>query len=243
MSAPTRVPTRAMVLAAGLGLRLRPITDSLPKPLVSVAGRTMLDRALDHLEAFGIETAAVNCHYLADMIERHVADRISSRPRPRIDLFREEILLDTGGGVSNALPALGTDPFFVANADIIWTDGAHPALARLAGFWRDDDMDALLLMHPVDKAVGYRGGGDFFCDDAGRLRRRSPTEISPLVFAGVQILHPRLLDDAPKGAFSLNLLYDAAEKDRRLFGLVHDGGWFHVGTPDALDEASGLLAR
>jgi MurNAc alpha-1-phosphate uridylyltransferase len=231
-------PTRAMVLAAGLGLRLRPITETLPKPLIRVAGRAMLDRALDHLDAFGIESAAVNCHYLADQIEHHVADR----KLPRIKLFREDALLDTGGGVVNALSALGPDPFFVVNADIIWTDGAHPALARLAAFWRGGDMDALLLMHPVDHATGYQGDGDFFCDNAGRLRRRASGEISPLVFAGVQILHPRLLDGSPDGAFSLNLLYDAAANSRRLFGLVHDGGWFHVGTPDALEEANARLA-
>ncbi len=235
---PVVAPTRAMVLAAGLGLRLRPITESLPKPLVEVAGRTMLDRALDHLDDFGIETAAVNCHYLADMIEHHVADRLS----PRIDLFREDTLLDTGGGVANALPALGPDPFFAANADIIWTDGSRPALARMAEFWRDDDMDALLLMHPVGKATGYHGDGDFHHDAAGRLQRRSPGKTAPLVFAGVQILHPRLFEAVPGGAFSLNLLYDKGEKDRRLFGLIHDGDWFHVGTPDALEEASIRLA-
>jgi len=231
-------PTRAMVLAAGLGLRLRPITENLPKPLVSVAGRTMLDRALDHFDAYGVESIAVNCHYLSGMIEEHLVARNS----PRIDIFREENLLDTGGGVANALSALGPDPFFVANADIIWTDGACPALARLAEFWRDDDMDALLLMHPVQQAVGYHGDGDFLCVESGRLQRRSSGEISPLVFTGVQILHPRLLIDVPAGAFSLNLMYDAAEKSRRLFGLVHDGGWFHVGTPDALEQASIKLA-
>jgi N-acetyl-alpha-D-muramate 1-phosphate uridylyltransferase len=228
-----------MVLAAGLGLRLRPITDTLPKPLVEIAGRTMLDRVLDHLDSFGVGAAVVNCHYLADRIERHVAARTS----PRITLFREQTLLDTGGGVANALTELGSDAFFVANADIIWTDGAHPALARLAAFWRDADMDALLLMHPVARAVGYHGDGDFQRDDAGHLRRRGPGETAKLVFAGVQMLHPRLFGDAPRGAFSLNLLYDAAAKNRRLFGLVHDGGWFHVGTPDALAEASDLLSR
>jgi MurNAc alpha-1-phosphate uridylyltransferase len=232
-------PTRAMVLAAGLGLRLRPITDSLPKPLVEVAGKTMLDRALDHMDGFGIETVAVNCHYLADKIERHLADRKS----PRIDLFREDTLLDTGGGVANALPALGPDPFFAANADIVWIDGARPALARLAEFWRDDDMDALLLMHPVGNATGYHGDGDFHRDEAGRLQRRSPGETAPLVFGGVQILHPRLFDAAPGGPFSLNLLFDKAQQDQRLFGLIHDGGWFHVGTPDALEQASTQLAN
>lgn len=231
--------THAMVLAAGLGLRLRPITANLPKPLVKVAGRAMLDHALDHLEFHGVETAVVNCHYLPDMIERHMAERSS----PTITVFREDGLLDTGGGVANALPALGADPFFVANADIIWTDGDRPALARLAEFWRDEDMDALLLMHPVARATGYQGDGDFHRDETGRLHRRTADETSPLVFAGVQILHPRLFDGAPEGPFSLNLLYDIAEKNQRLYGLVHDGGWYHIGTPDALREISALLAR
>ena len=227
-----------MVLAAGLGLRLRPITETRPKPLVEVAGRTMLDHALDHMAGYGVQAAVVNCHYLPDMIERHVAGR-ASLP---MTVFREDTLLDTGGGVANALPALGTGPFFVANADIIWTDGESPALTRLAEFWRDGDMDALLLMHPVAEATGYQGDGDFHRDESGRLRRRAPGETSSLVFAGVQILHPRLFDKAPDGAFSLNLLYDMAEKNRRLFGLVHDGGWYHIGTPDALAEISALLA-
>jgi N-acetyl-alpha-D-muramate 1-phosphate uridylyltransferase len=230
--------THAMVLAAGLGLRLRPITENLPKPLVEVAGRTMLDHALDHMAGYGVETAAVNCHYLPDMIERHVA----GRPSPPISVFREDALLDTGGGVANALSALGSRPFFVANADIIWTDGDRPALARLAEFWREDDMDALLLMHPVASATGYQGDGDFHRDESGRLHRRAKGEASSLVFAGVQILHPRLFENAPDGAFSLNLLFDIAGNNQRLFGLVHDGGWYHVGTPDALAEISALLA-
>lgn len=226
-----------MVLAAGLGLRLRPITDTRPKPLVSVAGRTMLDRVLDHMTAAGVTDVVVNCHYLADMIEAHLARHRS----PRIAISREDDLLDTGGGVVKALPLLGAGPFHVANADVIWTDGADRALGRLAAAWRDDDMDALLLLQPAATAVGYDGRGDFQRDDAGRLRRRDSDGAAPHVFTGVQILHPRLFDGAPAGAFSLNLLYDRANNAGRLFGLVHDGAWYHVGTPAALDQAARLL--
>lgn len=234
-------PSCAMVLAAGLGLRLRPITDNLPKPLVPVAGRTMLDRALDHVDRAGIGEAVVNCHYLADMIVDHLAERAA----PRVSISREETLLDTGGGVANALPLLGADPFAVINADIIWTDGPAGALATLASAWRDDTMDALLLLQPVDSATGYDGAGDFIREDDGRLRRRGPDTAAPFVFTGVQILHPRLFADSratsPGDAFSLNLLYDRAENDGRLYGAVHDGEWFHVGTPAALTEAEAKL--
>ncbi len=230
-------PGRAMVLAAGLGIRMRPLTDNLPKPLLEVAGRTMLDRALDHLDAAGIGNAVVNCHYLADMIEAHVAGRAG----PAISVSREDELLDTGGGVTKALSMLGAPAFYVANADIVWTDGVVPALDRLAAAWRDEEMDALLLLHPTNAAVGYAGAGDFSLQDNGRVRRRAPEETAPLVFTGVQILHPRLFTDAPAGAFSLNRLYDRAENEGRLHGIVHDGGWYHVGTPDSLKEADSRL--
>lgn len=223
-------PTRAMVLAAGLGLRLRPVTETLPKPLVSVAGRTMLDRALDHLDAAGVANAVVNCHYLGQQIEAHLA----GRRRPRIQISPEQALLDTGGGVAAALPRLGRRPFYAVNADIIWLDGQGSALRRLARAWDGGAMDVLLLVHPTVTAFGYDGAGDFHVDQVGRLHRRAEGEVAPFVFAGVQLLHPRLFRDAPKGPFSMNLLYDRAAAAGRLHGIVHDGEWYHVGTPDAL---------
>ena len=225
----------AMVLAAGLGLRMRPITLSLPKPLVPVAGRTMLDRVLDHLDRAGALRKVVNLHWLGETIRSHLDER-------RDIVFSEEPeLLETGGGVAKALPHLGADPFFVCNADIIWTDGAEPALSRLARAFDPARMDALLLLQPVETAFGYDGQGDFHLRPGGALARRQPGETTPLLFAGVQILHPRLFDGHPGGKFSLNLLYDKAMASDRLFGIVHDGGWYHIGTPPALAEAEALL--
>ncbi len=226
-----------MVLAAGLGLRMRPLTETVPKPLIMAGGRSMLDRVLDHLEAFGIEAVVVNSHYLGDRIAAH----LSARAKPRTTLSAEETLLETGGGVAKALPLLGDEPFFVINADIAWLDGPVPALDRLADAWREDSMDALLLMSRAVIAHGYEGCGDHFMDARGVLRRRDDRDVSPYVFAGVQLLHPRLFAGAPQGAFSLNRLYDKAETARRLFGIVHDGEWFHLGTPGALKLADDRL--
>ena len=226
---------RAMVLAAGLGLRMRPITLTTPKPLVSVAGRTMLDRALDHLAVAGVQEMVVNTHWLAHCVKEHLADRSD------ISLSHEEVLLETGGGVAKALPLLGHDPFYVVNSDIIWTDGGTPALARLARAWVDRDMDALLLLQPTGSAVGYEGKGDFFINGNDTLRRRGDADSAPLLFSGVQILHPRLFEGCPSGKFSLNVLYDRALAENRLYGLVHDGGWYHVGTPEALPQVEALL--
>lgn len=231
-------PKRAMVLAAGLGLRMRPITDDRPKPLIEIAGRTMLDRALDRLEAFGIERAVVNSHYLADQIEAHLA----ARPTPATENSREDELLDTGGGVAKALPRLGKGPFFAVNADIVWLDGPKPALDRLAEAWDDAAMDALLLVQVAPKAFGYRGTGDYNVDQIGRMRRREEREVAPFVFTGIQLLHPRLFKGVPDGPFSLNLLYDRAEREGRLYAIVHDGEWFHIGTPAGLAEAESEFA-
>lgn len=229
-------PDRAMVLAAGKGLRLRPLTLSRPKPLVEVAGKTMLDGVLDHLAAAGVEVAVVNAHHLAHMIEGHLQGRLW----PRIHLSREATLLETGGGVRIALPLLGERPFFVANGDVIWRDGKVPALRRLAEAFEDARMDALLLLQATAGTVGYEGPGDFVMDQLGRLRRRAEGEVAPFLFAGVQILAPRLFAGVPEGPFSLNLLYDRAAAAGRLFGLRHDGTWYHVGTPAdlALVEAA-----
>ena len=231
------VPRRGMVLAAGLGLRMRPITDNLPKPLVPVLDRTLLDRALDRLEEAGIREAVVNVHHLGEMIERH----LSKRRTPKITLSVEKTRLETGGGVAKALPLLGDAPFVVANGDVLWLDGPSPTLERLAAAWDDDRMDALLLLHPTVEAFGYRGDGDFLIDPEGRLVRRPEREVAPYLFAGVQILHPRLFGDQPTGSFSLNLLYDRAIERGRLFGVLHDGKWFHVGTPEDLAVAESYM--
>ena len=238
MPAGRMTPRRAMVLAAGLGLRMRPITDDRPKPLVEVAGRTMLDRVLDRIEAIGIDRAVVNSHHLADQIEAHLV----ARPTPVTEISHEESLLDTGGGVANALGRLGHDPFFAINADIVWLDGRTPALTRLADAWNDSDMDALLLVHGTAKAFGYRGRGDYDVDQIGRMSRREERDVAPYVFTGIQILHPRLFAEAPSGAFSLNILYDRAEGAGRLHAIVHDGEWFHIGTPAALTESEAELS-
>jgi MurNAc alpha-1-phosphate uridylyltransferase len=227
-----------MVLAAGLGKRMRPLTETMPKPLLPVAGRTLLDRVLDRFEAAGVERVVINLHYFREAMEAH----LGARRQPRIELSPEPVLLETGGGVKNALPRLGAAPFYVANADVLWLDGRSPALARLARAWNDGAMDALLLLQPAVTAVGYEGGGDYFADSLGRLRRRRAHELAPFIFAGVQILHPRLFVSAPEGAFSLNRLYDQAQEAGRLWGVRHDGLWFHVGTPEGLAETEAMLA-
>ncbi|MDR3440364.1 nucleotidyltransferase family protein [Telmatospirillum sp.] len=229
------IPSHAMILAAGLGLRMRPLTLERPKPLIPVGGRCMLDRVLDHLDDVGVARRVINTHWLGETIHHHV------NGRPGIVFSDEADLLETGGGVRKALPLLGDDAFFVCNADIVWTDGPSPALARLAAAWDDKRMDALLLLQRTATAFGYEGHGDFFVDTSGKASRRKEKQISPTLYAGVQILHPRLFEGSPPGKFSLNLLYDKAESEGRLFGIVHDGGWYHIGTPDALGQAESRL--
>jgi MurNAc alpha-1-phosphate uridylyltransferase len=226
----------AMVLAAGLGTRMRPLTDDKPKPMVVLAGRTLLDWALDRLAAAGVKRTVVNTHYFAETIHQHLAGRKG------IVISHEDARLETGGGVLKALPELGTRPFFVVNSDAVWLDGASPALSRLAAAWDDARMDALLLLQPVDAAIGYAGCGDYRME-SGRLYRRTGDEAAPFLFAGVQVLHPRLFRDAPDGPFSLNVLYDKAQAAGRLYGLAHDAEWFHVGTPEDLAATEDFLAR
>ena len=226
-----------MVLAAGRGERLRPLTDSTPKPLIEIDGRSLLDRTLDGLARAGVERAVVNVSHLADRIEAHLA----RRTRPAVTVSREPTLLGTGGGVANALAELGDAPFYVANSDVIVLDGVRPALDRLARAWREAAMDALLLVHPTVRAFGYTGPGDYVVSPDGALRRRGEREIAPCLFTGVQILHPRLFDACPEGPFSLNLMFDRAETARRLYGVVHDGAFLHIGTPAALADAERYL--
>jgi len=231
------MPNSAMVLAAGLGTRMRPISDTLPKPLLELGGRTLLDHALDRLVLAGIERAVVNVHYKAELIE----ERLAARTQPRIDLSREAELLETGGGVRNALPLLG-ERFFVVNSDVLWLDGKDYALTRLAGAFDDQRMDAVLLLQRTTRAIGYEGKGDYFLDALGNPRRRAEQEIAPYIFTGVQLLHRRLFDGISDKRFSLNRLYDRANGTGRLHAIVHDGEWYHVGTPDGLAETRARLA-
>ncbi len=230
-------PTRAMVLAAGFGTRMRPITDNLPKPLIEVVGRTLIDRAIDRLADAGVERIVVNLHHLGDKIENH----LKARATPEIVFSPEPKLLETGGGVSSALPLLGTAPFYVVNGDIFWLNGPSETFSRLLAVWNEEEMDGMLLLHSTVDAYGYRGKGDFCAEPDGRLTRRPENGVSPWLFTGVQMLHPRLFADAPEGAFSLNLLYDRALEAERLYGIIHDGEWFHIGTPAGLGEAETYL--
>jgi MurNAc alpha-1-phosphate uridylyltransferase len=227
-----------MVLAAGLGKRMRPITDTLPKPLVKVAGQTMLDRMLDKLAAAGVERVVVNVHYLADQIERHLAGR--TRPRIVISDERAE-LLDTGGGVVKAMAELGDAPFFHVNSDTLWIDGVRPNLTRLAEAFESADMDALLLLAPSTGSIGYAGRGDFTMGPDGRLTRRGEQQVAPYVYAGAAVLAPALFAGAPQGAFSLTRLFDKAAAAGRLRGLRLDGTWMHVGEPDAIALAEAAI--
>lgn len=228
------IPYKAMVLAAGLGTRLKPVTDTLPKALVQVDNRALIDHALDRLEAVGVGEVVVNTHYLAEQLQAH----LSGQKSPVLQISHEDDLLDTGGGIAKALPLLGDDPFLAVNADAFWLNGPYDALQRMAHTWDDDTMDGLLLLHSTVEAYGYTGLGDFCAPlGDGVLTRRLEGEVSPWLFTGIQMLHPRLFKTAPDGAFSLNLLYDRAIESGRLLGVVHDGEWFHVGTPQGLEEA------
>lgn len=214
-----------MVLAAGLGTRLRPLTDALPKPLVELNGRPLLDHAIDRLALAGVERIVVNTHYMAAMVAAHLA----GRDQPHIEISEEPELLDTGGGVAQALPLLG-DEFFVVNADVFWLDGKEASLLRLARAFDPNSADAVLLLQRTVTAVGYEGSGDYMLDAMGRPRRRREREIVPYLFAGVQLLHQRLFDGVADRVFSLVRLFDRAEEAGRLRALVHDGEWYHVGT-------------
>jgi MurNAc alpha-1-phosphate uridylyltransferase len=229
---------RAMVLAAGLGKRMRPLTDALPKPLVPVAGKALIDHVLDKLSHAGVTQAVVNVHHRADQIEAHVKGR--ARPRIVISDERGE-LLDTGGGLVKALPHLGTGPFFHMNSDTLWIEGVTPNLARLATHFDAARMDILLLLASTATSIGYGGRGDFNMAPDGRLSRRPEREVTPFVYAGAAILAPAIFVDAPQGAFSLNRLFDRAAAAGRLHGLRLDGTWMHVGTPEAIKAAEAAI--
>ena len=231
-------PTRAMVLSAGLGTRMRPLTDKMPKPMVEVGGKPLIDHVLDRLADAGVERAVVNVHHFADQLERH----LRSRTRPQILISDERgILLGTGGAVVKALPLLGDAPFFHVNSDSIWVDGVKPNLARLAEGFDAAAMDALLLLAPTSGSIGYAGRGDFTMTSDGRLHRRAEREVAPFVFAGAAILAPALFKDAPQGEFPLTDLFGRAADAGRLHGLRLEGLWMHVGTPDAIALAENAI--
>ena len=227
-------PTKAMVLAAGLGSRMRPLTDHTPKPLVKVAGRPLLDHVLDKLAEAGASEAVVNVHYLPDQIIEHVA----ARTHPRVIISDEhDRVLGTGGGVVRALPHLGSAPFFHVNSDTMWIDGVRSNLARLAEAFDPARMDILLLMAPTASSIGYTGRGDYAMLPDGALRKRRENHVVPFVYAGAAIMSPAIFAQAPAGEFSLTKMFDCANEQERLFGLRLDGLWMHVGTPDAVAAA------
>ncbi len=233
------VPSSAMLLAAGLGTRMRPLTLSCPKPLIEVAGRPLIDHAVERLREVGVRRVVVNIHWLAEKMLEWVERQV---PPPEFLVSDEtERLLETGGGLKKALPLLGADAFYAINTDSIWLDEDVPALRRLAEAWDEERMDCLVLTVPPQRAVGHSGGGDFVLSDDGRVRRAAG-EPEAEVFTGVQIVHPRLFRDAPEGPFSMNLLFDVAMQAGRMYALSHDGLWLHVGTPEAVTQAEEAMA-
>ena len=234
------MPKRAIVLAAGLGTRMRSHSDTLPKPLVKVSGKALIDYALDRLADAGVEQVVVNLHYMADPLENHLAKR--KRPRIIISDERKE-LMGTGGGVVKALGHLGDAPFFYMNSDTLWIDGVKPNLERLAQAFDPATMDALLLLAPTTTSIGYDARGDFAMSADGRLRRRPEREVVPFAYASAAVLSPALFKDAPSGAFPLTVLFDRAAEAGRLHGLRIDGIWMHVGTPEAVAEAEAAITE
>jgi MurNAc alpha-1-phosphate uridylyltransferase len=234
------VPKTAMVLAAGLGKRMRPLTATRPKPLIEVAGKPLLDHALDRLRAAGVEKAVVNVHYLADALEAHLKNRVEG-----IEILVSDErtqLLETGGGLVHALPLIDADPFLVVNSDNLWVDGPLDSLRLLAASWDEVRMDALLLLVPLARAHCHKGQGDFHMSASGQLKRRKPGSVAPFVFTGIQIASKRLLEgELPDGPFSTNVLWDRAIAAGRLYGAVHEGLWFDVGAPGNIRKAEEML--
>jgi N-acetyl-alpha-D-muramate 1-phosphate uridylyltransferase len=233
------MPKSAMILAAGLGTRMRPYNGQIPKPLVAVGGKSLIDYGLDRLAEAGVETAVVNVHHLAEALEKHLAPR--RQPHIVISDERSE-LLGTGGGIAKALPQLGSAPFFLVNSDTLWLDGVRPNFTRLGEAFDPNTMDALLLLAPTTDSIGYSGRGDYMMLPDGRLQRRTEREVAPFIYAGSAILSPALFADTPKGAFPLTPLFDRAGENGRLFGMRLEGVWMHVGTPEAVAAADAALA-
>ena len=233
-------PDAAMILAAGLGLRMRPLTENMPKPLVPVAGKPLISHILEPLAKAGITKIVINAHYLANQMKDYV---LKNKSLPLVLSDESDLLLDSGGGVKKALPQLGQNPFYVLNADSFWIDGPRSNLKRLADAWDAQRMDILLLVASGGQVTGYSGPGDFVMDAAGHLTRRPERVVAPFVYAGVGIMKPELFADTPDGPFSLNLPFNRAIERERLFGLRLDGEWLHVGTPDAIDAAERRIDR
>ncbi|WP_343564061.1 nucleotidyltransferase family protein [Kiloniella sp. b19] len=226
-----------MILAAGHGTRMRPLTDEMPKPLIPVLGTPMLEVILVQLARAGVEKAVVNSFYLGEQI----VDYIRDREQPRTVSSPEDELLDTGGGIVRALPHLEDDPFYVMNGDMIWRDDGDPALQRLAQAWDPDRMSALLLLQPVEKAEGYTRAGDYFLQEDGRLKARGDAQTAPYVFTGLRIMTPEAFENSPEGAFSCVETFNKLIEQGRLYGLVHEGSWFDVGTPEGLSRVESSL--
>jgi len=236
---PGEVPHTAMIMAAGLGKRMRPLTATRPKPLIEVSGKALLDHVLERLRAAGVRKIVVNVHYLADALEAHLANRDHG-----LDVVISDergLLLETGGGLVQAAPLIESDPFLALNSDNLWIDGPADTLRLLASQWDGDKMDALLLLVPQARALNHKGLGDFKLDRAGRLQRRQPSRVAPFVFTGIQMVSKRLLRDAPEGPFSTNILWDRAIEEGRCFGAVHHGLWFDVGTPHSIQLTEAAL--
>ncbi|PZU13867.1 MAG: mannose-1-phosphate guanylyltransferase [Sphingobium sp.] len=231
----------AMLMAAGLGKRMRPLTATRPKPLVKVAGKPLMDHALDRLEAGGVSKVVVNVHYLADTVEAHLKARRCATVFAVSD--ERGKLLETGGGLMKARPLLGDRPFFCANSDNLWIDGPQETLGAMQRVWDPERMDALLLLVPLARATCHSGPGDFHMDAMGRLTRRKTAHVAPFVFTGVQILSPTLLTDPPGDVFSTNVFWNRAIEARRLYGMSHQGLWFDVGTPGAIPVVESMIAH
>jgi N-acetyl-alpha-D-muramate 1-phosphate uridylyltransferase len=225
-----------MILAAGMGNRMRPLTNTMPKPLIMAAGKSLLDHALDTAAMAGLTRAIVNVHYLPEQVEMHVATRTAL---PAVQISDERgVLLETGGGVLKALPLIARDALMVFNADNVWVDGAKPTASVVLEAWQPDRMDALLLLTPTATAVGYDGPGDFDLDAAHHLVRRGEAPSAPYVYAGIHILKSHLFEGMTVEPFSLNRVWNVAAENNRLFGIVHPGLWYHVGTPEGVQLAN-----
>ena len=233
------VPKTAIMLAAGLGKRMRPLTATRPKPLVEVNGKALLDHVLDRLRTAGVRKVVVNVHYLADAVEAHLATR--ARGLEVLISDERKLLMETGGGLVKAAPLIDSDPFLALNSDNLWIDGPADTIKLLSSQWDGSKMDALLLLVPQARAMGHKGLGDFHMDRTGRLRRRERSHVAPFVFTGIQIVSKRLLCEAPDGPFSTNVLWDRAIEEGRAFGAVHQGLWFDVGTPQAIPFTEAAL--
>jgi MurNAc alpha-1-phosphate uridylyltransferase len=236
---PGEVPHTAMIMAAGLGKRMRPLTATRPKPLIEVGGKALLDHVLEKLRVAGVRKVVVNVHYLADALEAHLASRAHGLEVAISD--ERDLLMETGGGLVQAAPLIDCDPFLALNSDNLWVDGPADTLKLLASHWDDTKMDALLLLVPLARALNHKGMGDFHMGRTGRLRRRDRSHVAPFVFTGIQMVSKRLLRDAPAGPFSTNILWDRAIEEGRCFGAVHQGLWFDVGTPQSIQMTETAL--